>query len=37
MPLVERRGITMVGLTVTNLDGARGTRQLVLFDDPGPA
>jgi DNA polymerase-4 len=37
MPMVERRGITMVGLTVTNLDGARGTRQLVLFDDPGPA
>ncbi len=33
MPLVERRGITLVGLTVTNLDGARGTRQLALFDD----
>ncbi|HEX2088023.1 MAG TPA: DNA polymerase IV [Solirubrobacteraceae bacterium] len=30
MALVERRGITLVGLTVTNLDGARGTRQLEL-------
>jgi hypothetical protein len=23
----------MVGLTVTNLDGSRGTRQLALFDE----
>lgn len=30
MPLVERRGITLLGLTVTNLDGAPGTRQLEL-------
>ncbi len=30
MPLVERRGITLVGLTVTNLDGARGAEQLAL-------
>jgi DNA polymerase-4 len=29
-PLIERRGITLVGLTVTNLDGAPGTEQLVL-------
>jgi DNA polymerase-4 len=33
MPLIDRRGITMVGLTVTNLDGSRGTRQLALFDE----
>jgi DNA polymerase-4 len=30
MALVERRGITLVGLTVTNLDGATASRQLVL-------
>jgi DNA polymerase IV len=30
MPLVEARGITLVGLTVTNLDGAPGTEQLTL-------
>jgi DNA polymerase-4 len=30
MPLVERRGITLLGLTVTNLDGARGAEQLAL-------
>jgi DNA polymerase-4 len=29
-PLIARRGITLVGLTVTNLDGAPGTEQLVL-------
>ena len=27
-PLIEHRGITLVGLTVTNLDGARGVEQL---------
>ena len=32
MPLVERRGITLVGLTITNLDGAAGAQQLALFD-----
>jgi DNA polymerase IV len=39
MPLVERRGITLVGLTVTNLDGARGLEQLALplgDDSPPP-
>jgi DNA polymerase-4 len=30
MPLVERRGITLVGLTVTNLEPAGGGEQLVL-------
>ena len=30
LPLVERRGITLVGITVTNLDGARGAEQLSL-------
>ncbi|HEX8204728.1 MAG TPA: hypothetical protein VF587_01590, partial [Solirubrobacteraceae bacterium] len=30
MPLVERRGITLVGLTVTNLIGEEGGEQLVL-------
>lgn len=29
-PLVERRGITLVGLTVTNLDGPGGAEQLAL-------
>jgi len=33
MPLVERRGITLVGLTLTNLVGADGS-QLVLFEAP---
>jgi DNA polymerase-4 len=31
-PLVDRRGITLVGITVTNLDGAGGAEQLALFD-----
>ena len=35
MPLVERRGITLVGVTVTNLDGARSTHQLALPLFPG--
>ena len=30
MPLVESNGITMVGLSVTNLDGTAGEEQLVL-------
>jgi DNA polymerase-4 len=30
MPIVERRGITLVGLTVTNLIGEEGGEQLVL-------
>jgi DNA polymerase-4 len=29
-PLIDRRGITLVGITVTNLDGARGAEQLTL-------
>ena len=32
MPLIRRRGITLVGLTVTNLDGVSGVRQLRLFE-----
>jgi DNA polymerase IV len=38
MPLVERHGITLVGLTVTNLDGSGGAGQLALplfGDEPG--
>ena len=31
MPLVERRGITLVGLTVTNLEGESGAEQLPLW------
>jgi DNA polymerase IV len=34
MPLVARRGITLLGLTVTNLDGPAGAEQLALFGDP---
>jgi DNA polymerase-4 len=34
-PVIERRGITLVGLTVTNLDGAGGAGQLALFEEPG--
>lgn len=30
MPLITRRGITLVGLTVTNLDGRTGAEQLTL-------
>ena len=30
MPLVERKGITLVGLTVTNLDAAGSAGQLAL-------
>ena len=30
MPIVERRGITLVGVTVTNLDGSGGAGQLAL-------
>jgi nucleotidyltransferase/DNA polymerase involved in DNA repair len=30
MPLIARRGITLVGLTVTNLDGRSGAEQLTL-------
>jgi DNA polymerase IV len=32
MPLVERRGITLVGVAVTNLDGADAPRQLSLLE-----
>jgi hypothetical protein len=31
MPLIDRRGITLVGVTVTNLDGAGSAGQLPLF------
>jgi DNA polymerase-4 len=38
MPVVERRGLTLVGVTVTNLDGDGGGIQLVLpLDCPGSA
>ena len=30
MPMVEAKGITLVGLTVTNLDGTKGVEQLAL-------
>jgi DNA polymerase-4 len=30
MPLVEQRGITLLGLTVTNLDGTSGAEQLTM-------
>jgi DNA polymerase IV len=33
MPLVERRGITLVGIAVTNLDGPEEPPQLALFGD----
>jgi DNA polymerase-4 len=40
-PLIEHRGITLIGLAVTNLDVAVGEEQLLLFADeavsPGPA
>jgi DNA polymerase IV len=32
-PLIERRGITLIGLAVTNLDAAVGAEQLSLFAD----
>ena len=38
MPLVERRGITLLGVAVTNLEGPGGPRQLALplFEEPEP-
>jgi DNA polymerase-4 len=33
MPVIERRGITLIGLTVTNLDVALTADQLALFED----
>jgi len=37
-PMIHDRGLTLVGVTVTNLDGDHGTAQLVLpFDDDGSA
>jgi DNA polymerase-4 len=30
MPIIEQRGITLIGVTVTNLDGAGGAEQLTL-------
>jgi DNA polymerase-4 len=35
MALVEQRGITLLGLSVTNLDGAGAGPQLALFDEDG--
>jgi DNA polymerase-4 len=32
-PVIERRGITLIGLAVTNLDAAIGAEQLLLFED----
>jgi DNA polymerase-4 len=32
-PIIERRGITLIGLAVTNLDHAIGPEQLPLFVD----
>ena len=35
MPLVRQRGITLVGIAVTNLDGPGGAEQLALpLDEP---
>ena len=34
LPLIEQRGITLVGLTVTNLVDADGADQLPLFKPP---
>jgi DNA polymerase-4 len=34
MPTIERRGLTLVGITVTNLDDGRGGRQLTLPLEP---
>ena len=34
MPAIDRRGITLIGLTVTNLDAALTAEQLVLFEEP---
>jgi DNA polymerase-4 len=33
-PVIERRGITLIGLAVTNLDAGIGAEQLPLFVDP---
>ena len=35
-PIIERRGITLIGLAVTNLDHAIGPEQLPLFVDDAP-
>jgi DNA polymerase-4 len=35
-PIIERRGITLIGLAVTNLDHAIGPEQLPLFVDDTP-
>jgi DNA polymerase-4 len=36
MPMIEARGITLLGITVTNLEGERGALQLELpVDGPG--
>ena len=34
--IIERRGITLIGLAVTNLDHAIGPEQLPLFVDDAP-
>jgi DNA polymerase IV len=35
-PAIERHGLTLLGVTVTNLDGTGGAKQLVLpLDCPG--
>jgi DNA polymerase-4 len=36
MPVLDRRGITLIGLTVTNLDAALSADQLPLFEEPAP-
>jgi DNA polymerase-4 len=36
-PVIEHRGITLIGLAVTNLDAATGAEQLLLFTDEAPA
>ncbi len=36
-PVIERRGLTLVGITVANLDGAGGLQLTLPFDQPADA
>jgi DNA polymerase-4 len=37
MPMIERQGVTLVGVTVANLDGDGGAQLELPFEDPGRA
>jgi DNA polymerase-4 len=37
MPVIERQGVTLVGVTIGNLDGDGGAQLELPFDDPGRA